>query len=39
MSDQGLIRVEFECEFVAQEPRQLIFDGLGLGFRPMNPRR
>jgi hypothetical protein len=33
VGDQGLVRVEFECEFVAQEGRQLIFDGLGFGFR------
>ena len=31
--DQGFVWVEIQSEFVAQEPRQLIFYGLGFGFR------
>ena len=33
VGDQRLARVEFQGEVVAQEPRELIFDGLGLGLR------
>jgi hypothetical protein len=36
--DQGFLRVELQGEFVAQEPRQLIFDGLGFGLRPDEPQ-
>jgi hypothetical protein len=38
VGDQCLVRVEFECEFIAQEGRQLIFDGLGFGFRSDEPQ-
>jgi hypothetical protein len=39
VGDQGLVRVEFECEFIAQEPRQLIFDDLGLSLRSDEPQK
>jgi hypothetical protein len=32
--DQRLALAEFQLEVIAQELRQLIFDGLGFGFRP-----
>ena len=38
VGDQCLVRVEFEREFIAQEGRQLIFDGLGFGFRSGAPQ-
>ena len=38
VGDQGLIRVEFEREFIAQEPCQLILDLLGFGFRSDEPQ-
>ena len=34
VGDQRLVRIEFQCEVVAQEPRQLIFNGLGFGLWP-----
>src|SRR5713226_2259326 len=38
MGDQRLIRVEFECEFAAQEPCQLILDVRGFGFWSGEPQ-
>ena len=38
VGDQRLARVEFQREVVAQEPRQLIFDGLGFGLRSDEPQ-
>jgi len=34
MRDQRLFLIEFQLEFITQERRQLIFDGLGFGFWP-----
>jgi hypothetical protein len=38
VGDQRLVRVGFEREVVAQEPCQLIFDGLGFGLRSGEPQ-
>ena len=38
MGDQRLVRAEFEREFAAQEPCQLIFDFLGFGFWSGEPQ-
>jgi hypothetical protein len=38
VGDQRLVRVEFKCEVVAQEARQLIFDGRGFGLRSDEPQ-
>ena len=39
MGDQRLSGVEFKRGgFAAQEPRQLVFDALGFGFRPGEPQ-
>jgi hypothetical protein len=38
VGDQRLFRAEFEREFVAQEPGQLVFDFLGFGLRPGEPQ-
>jgi hypothetical protein len=37
--DQRLIGVQFQCEFAAQEPSQLIFDLLGFGLRSDEPQQ
>jgi hypothetical protein len=36
--DQCLLDVQFKREFIAQELRQLIFDGLGFGLRSGEPK-
>jgi hypothetical protein len=38
VGDQRLVRAEFEREFAAQEPCQLIFDFLGFGFWSGEPQ-
>jgi hypothetical protein len=38
VGDQRLAGAEFEREFVAQEPCELIFDVLGFGLRPGEPQ-
>jgi hypothetical protein len=38
VGDQRLVRAQFEREFVAQEPCQLVFDVLGFGLRPGEPQ-
>jgi len=39
VGDQGFVLVEFEREFTAQVPCQLIFDSLGFGFRSDKPQK
>jgi len=38
MCDQRLVGVQFQREVVAQEPCQLVFDGLGFGLRSDEPQ-